>query len=123
MSNHEKVNYIELPAKDLVAAKQFFSELFNWTFTDFGPEYTAFANSGIDGGFFKADLASVASRGSALIVLYSDDLESTLTKIEARSDAEISQPIFHFPGGRRFHFIDPNGNEFAVWSDVGIEVA
>lgn len=122
MSANEKVNYIELPARDLVAAKAFFSELFDWEFTDYGPEYTAFSNSGIDGGFFKAELSSVASNGSALIVLYSDDLENTLAKIEARKDAQISQPIFHFPGGRRFHFFDPNGNEFAVWSDVGIEV-
>ena len=121
-SNHEKINYIELPAKDLGIAKDFFSRLFNWQFTDYGEEYTAFTNAGLKGGFFRAELSSVASKGSALIVLYSDDLDSTLAKIEAETNAAISQPIFHFPGGRRFHFIDPNGNEFAVWSDVGIEV-
>ncbi|TBR42747.1 VOC family protein [Marinomonas agarivorans] len=123
MSNHEKVNYIELPARDLTATKTFFTKLFDWHFTDYGPEYTAFSNSGIEGGFFKSDLTSVTQKGSALIVLYSDDLEATLAKIEAFPTTSICQPIFHFPGGRRFHFLDPNGNEFAVWSDVGIEVA
>lgn len=123
MSNHEKINYVELPARDLAATKDFFSTLFDWHFTDYGPEYTAFSNAGLEGGFFLSDQVSNSQKGSALIVLYSDDLEATLAKIAAIPTASISQPIFHFPGGRRFHFCDPNGNEFGVWSDVGIEVA
>lgn len=125
MSNHNKINYVELPAKDLAAAKTFFTQLFNWTFTDYGAQYTAFSDisAGLNGGFFQSDLASNSQQGGALIVLYSDDLEDTLERIDAFATGEINREIFHFPGGRRFHFLDPNGNEFAVWSDIGIEVA
>lgn len=123
MSEHEKISYVELPAKNIEAAKQFFSEVFGWQFTDFGPDYTAFANAGLSGGFYQADLTCQTAQGGALIVLYSEDLEETLAKVEAVEEVVITKPIFHFPGGRRFQFLDPNGNEFAVWSDVGIEVA
>jgi len=117
MNQHEKINYVEFPAKDLEKAKTFFSKVFNWSFTDFGSEYTAFENEGLDGGFFKSDNTVSADSGSALIVFYSNDLEQTKQKIES-SDGVISQEIFDFPGGRRFHFNDPNGNEYAVWSDL-----
>ena len=115
MSSHEKINYIELPAKDIEKAKSFFSAVFAWEFVDFGTEYSAFSNAGIDGGFFKSELSVSSKNGSALIVFYSDDLEHTQNKIENQG-GDIIQPMFEFPGGRRFHFSDPNGNEFAVWS-------
>ena len=117
MTEHEKINYVEFPAKNIQAAKAFFTSAFGWTFTDYGPDYTAFSNEGIDGGFFRSDLAASTTRGSALIVFYSNDLEQTRIKIE-RAGGSILKPIFDFPGGRRFHFGDPNGNEYAVWSDV-----
>lgn len=116
MSQHEKINYVELPARDLDAAKAFFKEVFDWSFTDYGPEYTAFSNAGLAGGFFKADLCSSTERGAALIVFYSAALGRTLANIE-KAGGVIVKPIFTFPGGRRFHFTDPNGNEFAVWSE------
>lgn len=116
MNEHEKINYIEFPARDLTETRSFFSTVFNWQFTDYGPEYSAFSNAGIDGGFFKSDLSASTDLGSALIVFYSTDLESTMTKIE-NAGGQIKKPIFAFPGGRRFHFCDPNGNEYAVWSD------
>ena len=116
MHQHEKINYVEFPAKDLVKAKAFFTTVFNWSFTDYGPEYTAFENEGLDGGFFKSDNVVSVDSGSALIVFFSDGLEQTQSKIEANG-GEITKDIFDFPGGRRFHFTDPNGNEFAVWSD------
>lgn len=116
MKQHEKINYVELPARDLVKTKDFFSKAFDWSFTDFGDEYTAFDNQGLDGGFFKADLNSDASKGAALIVFYSDDLNATRDKIKQAGGA-IVQDIFSFPGGQRFHFTEPCGNEFAVWSD------
>jgi len=116
MSENENINYIEFPAKDLELAKNFFSSVFDWQFTDFGPEYTAFTNSGINGGFFQSDLKSTTEAGAALIVLYSKDLEKSQNKIE-KAGGSIVKAIFSFPGGRRFHFCDPNGNEFAVWSD------
>ena len=117
MNVHEKINYVELPTKDLEATKAFFSKAFGWTFVDYGPDYTAFADEGIDGGFFRADLSASAKNGSALIVFYSNDLSQTLAKVE-QAGATILQPIFSFPGGRRFHFAEPSGNEFAVWSDI-----
>ncbi len=114
---HEKINYIELPAKDFDAAKKFFSTVFGWTFTDYGPEYLAFSNAGLEGGFFKSNLNSSTINGSTLIIFYSEELENTKSKIE-KAGGKIIKPIFSFPGGKRFHFTDPNGNEFAVWSDL-----
>ncbi len=116
MTEHEKINYVEFPAKDLKAARSFFESAFGWSFSDFGEEYTAFSNAGIKGGFFKSDLSALTSSGSALVVLYSENLEETQSKIE-KMGGSILKSIFSFPGGRRFHFCDPNGNEFAVWSD------
>ena len=117
MNNHEKINYVEFAAKDISATKAFFEKAFGWSFTDYGPDYTAFSNQGIDGGFYKASLTSTCEKGAALIVLYSDNLEETQTKVE-RSGGAIVKPIFPFPGGRRFHFKEPSGNELAVWSSV-----
>lgn len=116
MNNHEKINYVEFPAKNLDATKTFFTQVFGWSFEDYGPEYTAFSNQGLDGGFFKADLNSSTVNGAGLIVFYSNNLEATQGKIE-QANGHIVKPIFSFPGGRRFHFTEPSGNEFAVWSD------
>lgn len=116
MNKHEKINYLEFPANDLNAVKTFFIAVFGWKFTDYGPEYTAFDNQGLEGGFFKSNKHMSTKNGSALVVFYSDKLEATLEKIETHG-GEIIGPIFSFPGGRRFHFTDPNNNEFAVWSD------
>lgn len=113
---HEKINYLEFPAKDMQATKAFFSNVFGWTFEDYGPDYMAFSNQGIDGGFFKSELHSTTENGSTLTIFYSNNIESTLLKIQ-QSGGLIVKPVFSFPGGRRFHFSDPNGNEFAVWSD------
>jgi uncharacterized protein len=115
MLEHEKINYVEFPAKNLKATKSFFEAAFGWSFVDYGPDYAAFSDQGLDGGFFKSDLAASAAKGSALIVFYSDRLEETQSKIE-RSGGRIVKPIYSFPGGRRFHFAEPSGNEFAVWS-------
>lgn len=117
MNLHEKMNYVEFPAKDLNAVKEFFIRVFGWEFTDFGPEYVSFKNEGLDGGFFKSNLVSSSKNGSTLIIFYSNNLENTLEKIE-KANGKITQSIFDFPGGRRFHFTDPNGNEYAVWSDL-----
>jgi len=117
MKKHEKINYVELPAKDIRAVKAFFTDVFGWSFTDYGPEYTAFSDEGIDGGFFKSNLCSSTATGGALIVFYSMNIEQTQSKIE-KAGGIILKPIFSFPGGSRFHFADPNGNEYAVWSDL-----
>lgn len=116
MNQHEKINYVEFPAKDLPATKAFFHSAFGWSFVDYGPEYTAFSDQGLDGGFFQSDLASSPQNGAALIVLYSNQLEATLAKVE-KAGGSIVKPIYAFPGGRRFHFTEPSGNEFAVWGE------
>ncbi len=116
MNKHKKINYIELPACDIEATKQFFSTVFNWSFQDFGADYTAFSDQGVDGGFFKSEQKSLCENGAALVVFYSHDLEETLEQITA-AGGRISRAIFAFPGGRRFHFVEPSGNEFAVWSE------
>lgn len=117
MSKHEKIDYVEFPAKDLIATKAFFSAAFGWTFEDFGPEYIAFSNQGLDGGFYLSDKLSSTENGGALVVLYSENLEQTQTKIE-QAGGTIVKSIFDFPGGRRFHFSDLNGNEYAVWANL-----
>jgi predicted enzyme related to lactoylglutathione lyase len=117
MNEHEKINYVEFPAKDMDATKAFFTKVFAWAFVDYGPDYTAFSDEGLDGGFFRADLSSSAQNGAALIVFYSKELEQTKKKVE-QAGGTILQEIFEFPGGRRFHFAEPSGNEFAVWSDI-----
>lgn len=117
MPAHEKLNYVEFPARDLAQTKAFFQQVFNWQFSDYGTEYTAFDNQGLEGGFYLSPLAASTSNGSALLVFYSEQLDQTQHKVEA-AGGEIIKPIFDFPGGRRFHFREPSGNEFAVWSDI-----
>jgi uncharacterized protein len=109
------INYIELPAADLDAVERFYAGAFGWRFTDYGPDYRAFSDGTLDGGFYRAGLSSSTAHGAALVVLYADDLESTRETVLANGGA-IVREIFAFPGGRRFHFADPNGNELAIWS-------
>ncbi|MCM4150868.1 glyoxalase family protein [Arenibacter sp. N53] len=107
------INYVEFKAKDLEAIKKFYTSSFEWTFTDYGPTYIAFSESGLEGGFEKTENEIV---NGALIVLFHTDLEVIKTKI-IEAGGQISKNIFSFPGGHRFHFKDPSGNELAVWSD------
>jgi predicted enzyme related to lactoylglutathione lyase len=120
MHASEKLDYVEYPSRDIAATKRFFAEAFGWTFEDYGPDYTAFSGQGLDGGFFRSGLAARTDTGSALLVFRSDDLEGTLARVEA-AGGTIVKPIFAFPGGRRFHFTEPGGNELAVWSSAPAE--
>jgi|TARA_B100002003_G_scaffold251470_1_gene295246 hypothetical protein len=117
MNISDKINYVEFAAKDIDATKRFFSEVFGWAFEDYGADYVAFSDQGIDGGFYRADLASSFGDGGALVILFSDALEEVLSNVE-NAGGIITRPIFSFPGGRRFHFTEPSGNELAVWTDV-----
>ncbi len=112
MTNNQ-IDYIEFKANDLEAIKAFYTNCFDWEFTDYGPDYTSFSDGKLNGGFEKAEHEIV---NGALIVLYHEDLESASQKIIDAGGA-ISREIFSFPGGKRFHFKDPSGNELAVWSD------
>ena len=116
MPEHEKLDYVEFPARDPAATRRFFRQAFGWDFEEFGPDYCAFSGQGLDGGFYRSDLYSSTQMGAALLVFYSEDLEATMARIEA-AGGRIVKPIFEFPGGRRFHFSEPSDNEFAVWSD------
>ena len=117
MTSNEMINYVEFPASDIEATKAFFNKAFGWDFEDYGPDYAAFANQGLDGGFFRSDLKSTTETGGALVVFYSSDLETSVERVVAAGGV-ICKEIFSFPGGRRFHFTEPSGNEFAVWSDL-----
>jgi predicted enzyme related to lactoylglutathione lyase len=110
-NNH--IDYVEFKAKDLEAIKSFYRQSFNWSFTDYGPTYTAFSDSGLQGGFEKSDDEIV---NGALVVLFHKKLEEIKNKI-VQAGGKKTKDIFSFPGGYRFHFADPAGNELAVWSD------
>lgn len=115
MSEHDRrVDYIELPGADLVATRAFYEAVFGWAFTDYGPNYTSFEDGRMTGGFDATREVAPGNVG-ALIVLFADDLEACLDAVTAHNGT-ITRPIFSFPGGRRFHFLDPSGNELAVWS-------
>lgn len=109
--------YIEWAAKDLTASKCFFKTVFGWEFTDYGDEYTAFKGQELEGGFYlHPEQCSRTQSGGALLVLHCDDLEACQAKVK-QAGGKISREIFSFPGGRRFHFLEPSGNELAVWSE------
>lgn len=113
------IDYLELPARDLAATRAFFTRAFGWRFIEYGPDYLAFEDAGVQGGFYRADLCARSDQGSVLVVLYSADLEQTQRQVED-AGGQVSKAIFSFPGGRRFHFLEPSGNELAVWSDLGL---
>jgi len=110
------INYVELPATNIEATKKFFSEAFGWSFVDYGPDYAAIQGAGLDGGFYRSELKATTANGSALVVLYSAELEQAQQQVE-QAGGTVIKPIFEFPGGRRFHFTCPSGNEYAIWSE------
>ena len=117
MANIDKtINYIEFPLNKVAETKTFYQEVFGWEFTDWGPSYLSFSGAGIDGGF-NGESTVEATKPGVLVVLFADDLEATLVRVK-ESGAEIIAEIYDFPGGRRFHFMDPNGNELAIWSPL-----
>ena len=109
----ELIDYVELRAGDMQASKAFYAAAFGWGFTDYGPEYAAFEGAGLDGGL---DATTPAADRPPLVILKSEDLEDALGRVEAAGGV-VTVPIFEFPGGRRFHFRDPAGNELAVWAE------
>ena len=114
----KRIDYIEIPVTDPAKARDFFVELYGWSTEDWGPDYVSFNDGRLDGGFRRSD--EPAPSTGVLVVFYSTDLERDRDRV-VELGASISQDIFEFPGGRRFHFIDPGGSEFAIWSDIGAE--
>lgn len=109
---HQQIQYLEFLSENLPRIRRFYENAFGWKFTDYGPEYTAFDGEYVDGGFTIGQPV----RGSILPILYSNALEASLEAVRA-AGGTIVKEIFAFPGGRRFHFADPDGNELAIWSD------
>ena len=110
------IDYVEIPTRNLTETKRFFSGLFGWSFEDYGPDYSSFDDGRMVGGFFTADKTAGVDSGGVLVVFYHPDLAKILTEVK-RLGGEITREIFEFPGERRFHFREPGGGEFAVWSE------
>ncbi|MDP3773972.1 MAG: VOC family protein [Gemmatimonadales bacterium] len=108
-----RVDYVEFPATDVVATKTFYETVFGWRFEDYGPDYQSFHDGRLGGGFRKQ---AAPSPGGPLVVIYAVDLEAMERKVRS-AGGTIARATVAFPGGRRFHFTDPSGNELAVWTD------
>ena len=110
---NNQIDYIEFNVSDMARTKAFYAQAFGWTYTDYGPSYTEFTDGRMKGGF---DASAPVRSGGPLVVLYGRDLAALADAVE-QAGGRIVKPIFEFPGGRRFHFTDPDGYELAVWSE------
>ena len=115
MRQEKCIDYVEIPVTDLRKAREFFSALFGWSFQEWGDDYMSFNDGRFDGGFCRSDEAAPST--GILVIFFSNDLERDFERVQELG-ATISQGIFDFPGGRRFHFVDPTGTEYAIWSEV-----
>ena len=116
---HHKIDYVEFASPDLAIACAFFGAVFGWRFTEYGADYIAFHGAGLEGGLYRADRPDQVNRfekSGSIIVFYSRDLEASQRLIQQHG-GKVVKPIFSFPGGRRFHFMEPTGTELAIWSD------
>lgn len=116
-SNDQKIDYVEFLVGDIARSRKFYGGAFGWTFKDYGPDYCEFRDGRLTGGFAHSGRSEAArNAGGPLVILYADDLAATERRVE-EFGGRIVKPIYSFPGGRRFHFADPDGYELAVWSD------
>jgi predicted enzyme related to lactoylglutathione lyase len=114
MSTHHTIDYVEFTVRDLAVAKHFYASAFGWEFNDYGPEYAGIKGArGEVGGLHQA---AEARTNGPLVILYSNDLEKSVAAVRSAGGKIVREP-FSFPGGRRFQFTDPSGNELGVWSD------
>jgi predicted enzyme related to lactoylglutathione lyase len=111
--NDGRIDYVELAVGDIARSRGFYGTAFGWSFTDYGPSYCEFSDGRLTGGFAKGE---AARPGGPLVIVYAEDLDRTQRRLE-EAGAVIVKPAYAFPGGRRFHFRDPDGYELAVWSD------
>jgi len=116
MDQTNRIVYVELHAPELEKSKAFFEKVFGWSFTDYGPDYTSFTDGQLGGGFFRSDKRSLFSAGGVLVVIFHPRLEEALRRV-VEHGGKVTQDIFSYPGGRRFHFTEPSGNELSVCSD------
>ena len=113
MRAENRIDYVEIPVTDLAKARTFFAALFGWSFQDWGDDYMSFNDGRLDGGFRRS--AEPAPATGVLVVFFSVNIDRDFERVQELG-ATISEPIFPFPGGRRFHFVDPTGTEYAIWS-------
>jgi predicted enzyme related to lactoylglutathione lyase len=118
MRAENRIDYVEIPVTDPASARKFFTALFGWEFQEWGADYLSFSDGRLDGGLRRAGGPAPAS--GVLLVFYSEDLLRDTKRI-TRLGGRISQDIYDFPGGRRFHFVDPVGNEYAMWTATATE--
>jgi predicted enzyme related to lactoylglutathione lyase len=109
-----RIDYVEFSTTNMDDTKRFYSNVFGWAFTDYGPTYASFSDGRLSGGFAVVE---EVTPGGPLVVIYATDLDRLASQVEAFG-GEIVREVFEFPGGRRFHFADPSGNELAAWSDI-----
>ena len=111
---HHAIDYVEIAVDDVNAAKAFYSAAFGWEFNDYGPGYAGIRGPG--GGREQGGLNGQGARprGGPLVLLWSADLDATAAAVTASGGSVVEGP-YEFPGGRRFHFLDPAGNELGVW--------
>lgn len=114
-STHHSIDYIEFTVLDMAAARRFYESAFGWEFNDYGPGYSGIRRNGGEAGGLRLD--SKVQAGGPLVILYSTDLDATLNRVREAGGAIVKEP-YPFPGGRRFHFADPSGNELAVWAQA-----
>ena len=115
MRSENRIDYIEIPVTDPAKARDFFAKLMGWQFQEWGDDYISFSDGNMDGGFRRSDNPAPAT--GVLVVFFSSDLERDYERV-VELGATISQETFSFPGGRRFHFVDPVGNEYAIWAEA-----
>ncbi len=113
VEHDRRIDYIEMTSTSIPDTKRFYTSAFGWKFTDYGPDYTSFEDGRLSGGFHKG---GAPGAGGALVVIFAVDLAAMESRVR-EAGGTIVKPVFSFPGGRRFHFKDPSGNELAVWSD------
>lgn len=114
MHTHHAIDYVEFTVRDLAEAKRFYAAAFGWAFTDYGPAYAGIQGPDREVGGIE-ESSTPRPAGGPLVILYSQDLDASLAAVET-AGGTVSTPPFGFPGGRRFHFLDPSGNELAVWA-------
>jgi predicted enzyme related to lactoylglutathione lyase len=116
----QRIDYVEFSVGDIARSRAFYDAAFGWSFKDYGPSYCEFSDGRLTGGFALGGEGNpggtIKASGGPLVILFASDLEATLKRVQS-AGAKIVKPIFSFPGGRRFHFADPDGYELAVWSD------
>lgn len=115
MSVENRIDYVEIPVTDPAKARNFFAALFGWEFESWGDDYISFNDGRLNGGFCRAEQSAPAT--GVLVVFFSENLERDYSRVQELG-AAISKEIFPFPGGRRFHFVDPVGTEYAIWSAI-----